>query len=134
MNDWKYIDNDRVVENGNYVVDTGATSKAARMLCSKYCKVGGLPYGNKLLLDLRVNITTTYRAQAKRWCEEALQPLVGSGEIKDVIVTVDDPAQVTSVARGTTVGMSNALAIQVQFTDVRSGTVSTVTVPAWGTP
>jgi phage gp46-like protein len=114
---------DNVVgSDNNYERTTGATSKAGRLVSCWYKTIDGVGVGCRAWKALeRETDTPTNRALLERYLEEALTPLVKSGEIKDLTIEVDDPATLKGVA---------AL---VTFTDVREGDTATLGVIApWG--
>lgn len=103
--------------DGNYNTITGARSKVGRLISSEYRLIDGVPFGNKAWTELRrASDTTQNRALLKRYIEDAIKPLVESGEIKDLVVTVDDAE------------LLKGLGAQVSFTDAREGDTATMGV------
>jgi len=114
---------DNVIDSDglNYLKTTGATSKAGRLVSAEYRLIDGVGFGNKAWVELRrAADTTENRGLLKRYLEEALKPLEDAGEIKDLVIVVDD------AARG------KGLGAQITFTDVRQGdTASLGIIPPW---
>jgi hypothetical protein len=108
--------------DNNYETTPGATSKAGRLIAAEYRPIDGVPFGNKAWKALeRASDTTENRALLKRYLEECLAPLVASGEIRDLVVTVDDPTTL------------KGLGALVTFYDVKQRDTSTLGVLApWG--
>lgn len=123
---WDGRDNEMNSDTNNYQTFTGATSKAARLLMGDYKLIDGIPFGNRARLALqRETDSVTNRELLKRYIQDAVKPLVDSGEIRDLVVTIDDPVGADGVAA------------KVEFYDVRFGDTSALGVIApWaiGTP
>jgi hypothetical protein len=122
MRDVLYAFGDNEFNDGNYLTGPGAYPKAARLLISEYCEIDGVGFGNRMYTELaRSNDTSENREIAKRCCEAALAPLVATGEIRDLVITVDassnDP---------------KAQGIKAAFWDAIAGqSAEVITMPPW---
>lgn len=108
--------------DNNYETVYGATSKAARAIVAEYRLLDGVPFGNKAWQALRRETDTQEnRNLLKRYTEEALKPLVDSGDIANLEITVDDPATL------------KGLGMLITFTDVRQQDTANIGILApWG--
>ena len=106
----------------NYERTTGASSRAGRVVASHFRIIDGIPFGNRAWSELkRASDTPTNRELFKRYCIEALKPLVDNGDISDLSVETGDPQ-----------GRSG-LAIKISFYDKREGDTATIgVIPPWG--
>lgn len=114
---------DNVVgDDNNYEQITGAISKAGRTIQSDAKNIDGEWIGNKAWKELARELDTPSNRQLLvYYTEQALKPLVDSGEIADVEITHDD----SSAGPGA--------ALRVRFTDVNSGDTATLGfISPWG--
>jgi len=110
--------------DGNYETTPGATAKVGRCVMSEYRVIDGVPFGNKAWKALqRASDTLQNRALLKRYTEEAIKPIQDAGEIRDLEVTVDDPANLKGAA------------MLITFYDIRQkDTVTIGVLSPWGIP
>lgn len=107
---------------GNYNRITGSRSKVGRCVAAWYKEIDGVGFGNRAWKELQRELdTVANRAILKRYIEQAIQPLIASGEIAEVEVTVDDAVRL------------KGLGAQIKFKDVREGDDSTLgVISPWG--
>ncbi|MEE9367155.1 MAG: hypothetical protein V3W44_10735 [Dehalococcoidales bacterium] len=112
--------------DNNYEVVTGAACKVGRCVVAEAKLIDGEWIGNLAWTKLaRAQDTPGNRQLLVYHTENSVKWLVGDssrpGEIKDLVVTADDPAYLTGVG------------LLVTFTDVRTGDVSTLGfIAPWG--
>lgn len=96
-------------DDNNYELITGAQSKVARAVMMRAKRVDGEWVGNRGWVELeREGDTEENRQRMVYYTEQALAPLVSSGDIKNLVVSHGD-------------GVKGSGAIKVEFYDVRKG-------------
>jgi hypothetical protein len=128
MSDIEYHDGDNVFDNtiNDYSEVTSAMPKVQRLILMHQRiiedKNGNLvPTGNRFYVEEpRPMDSPANREKWKRYLEEALAPLVGSNEIRDLVVTNDDPET------------GDGVATRIEFFDIPAGRRNTVSaIPPW---
>ena len=113
-------------DDNNYRLVTGAACKVGRCVVAEYKEIDGEGFGNRAWkLLAREQDTPSNRQLLIYHTENALKWLLGDstrpGEIKDLVVTVDDPTYLEGVG------------LLVTFTDVRTQDTSTLGfISPWG--
>lgn len=122
MADVNYIGGDNSLgADNNYETTQSAAPKVARCLLAVYREIDGTPFGNKGWEYIkRKGDTLESREKFRRFCLEAIEPLVRLGLIADPEVTIGDAI------------MTGGRQVFVSFLDVASNTRPTVAFTAWG--
>lgn len=122
--DLQYKDGDRVNSSTDaefaYLTTKGSVAAVQRVLRAWYREYDGEGFGNKAWAALeRESNTSENQELAKRYFEEALAPLVASGEIEDVEIDTEREG--------------HEMRIKVAFVDVPTGLPESLSLPPpWG--